>query len=85
MTNLEREILESLTQLQQAVAAMAAAHPKPSLLPLFTQLDDLASQLPPNSDPSLRHYLQKKSYDKARLFLLGRETENLPGPCGHRD
>jgi hypothetical protein len=53
------------------------------LLPIFTRLDELAGQLPKISDPTLLHYLQKKSYEKARLCLLGRETENQRGTCAH--
>jgi len=29
------------------------------------------------------HYLHKKSYEKARLWLEGREAENKAGNCGH--
>jgi len=35
------------------------------------------------TDPQLLHYLQKKSYEKARLFLQGRDAENVQGSCGH--
>jgi hypothetical protein len=39
--------------------------------------------LPRETDPQLRHYLQKKSYEKARLFLQGRDAENQAGNCRH--
>jgi hypothetical protein len=29
------------------------------------------------------HYLRKKSYEKARLWLEGRDAENARGNCGH--
>jgi hypothetical protein len=83
VTTTEHEILSVLVELDSTVARMATAQPKPSLLPLFQRLDLLASQLPPSADPSLRHYLQKKSYEKARLFLQGRDAENQAGNCRH--
>jgi len=30
----------------------------------------------------LLHYLHRKSYEKARLFLEGRGAENAAGSCG---
>jgi len=82
---LENELLTALTELAEAVRAMPAASrsPKPSLLPLFARLDELMQQLPHHTDPALLHYLHKKSYEKARLFLLGREAENQEGNCRH--
>jgi hypothetical protein len=53
------------------------------LLPIFARLDQLTAQLPPETDPTLLHYLRKKSYEKARLFLQGRDSENKMGSCGH--
>jgi hypothetical protein len=79
----ENELLARLTQLAEAVQAMPAASPKPSLLPLFSRLDELTRQLPPQTDPTLLHYLHKKSYEKARLFLRGRDQENQVGNCRH--
>jgi len=76
-------LLTALTQLAETVKTMPAANPKPSLLPLFARLDELTRQLPRHADPTLLHYLQKKSYEKARLFLEGREAENQAGNCRH--
>jgi hypothetical protein len=81
--SIENELLAALTQLDEAVRAMSAAQSKPSLLPHFLRIDELTKQLPPGTDPALRHYLHKKSYAKARLFLEGRETENQVGNCRH--
>lgn len=80
---LENQLLTALTQLAETVKAMPAASPKPSLLPLFNRLDELATQLPRDTDPTLLHYLHKKSYEKARLFLQGRDAENQAGNCRH--
>ena len=83
MTELEQSILKALTDLDAAVKAMPTAKPKPNLVPLFTHLEELTRQLPREADPNLLHYLHKKSYEKARLFLQGRDSENKVGNCGH--
>jgi hypothetical protein len=80
---IEKEILSSLEQLDAAVKAMPAANPKPSLLPIFSRLDELTTKLPRDTDPALLHYLHKKSYEKARLYLQGRDAENQIGNCRH--
>ena len=84
MNETEQRILDGLLELERAVASVATANPKPSLLPLFARIDELTHQLPPNADSTLLHYLHKKSYEKARLYLQGRESENARGNChGH--
>ena len=83
MTDTERDILESLVALEQAVKSMPTASPKPNLLPLFARLDDLTRQLPPATPPTLLHYLHKKSYEKARLFLQDNDAANQTGQCRH--
>ncbi len=80
---LENEILATLTHLDAAVKSMATANPKLNLLPIFARLDELTHQLPRHADPTLLHYLHKKSYEKARLFLQGRDAENQLGNCRH--
>jgi hypothetical protein len=83
MTAAEQEILQTLTELDRLVKGMAAADPKPDLKPMFARLDELTRQLPPKTSPDLLHYLHRKSYEKARLFLAGRDAENAAGSCGH--
>jgi hypothetical protein len=83
MSERENAILQALVDLDTIVKSMATAAPKPNLLPIFEQIDGLARQLPRGTDPQLLHYLQKKSYEKARLFLQGRDAENVEGSCGH--
>ena len=84
MTATEREILQNLVQLDEMVRTMKTANPKPNLLPVFTRIEQLTAELPRGTDPSLLHYLHKKSYQKARLFLEGRESENARGNCDGR-
>ena len=79
----EKEILTSLVQLEATIKSMPTANPKPNLLPLFAHLDELTARLPRATDPTLLHYMHKKSYEKARLFLQGRDVENQAGNCGH--
>ncbi len=81
VSSLEKELLTTLTALDLAAKSMATARPKPDLLALFSQVDQLAGQLPRQTDPVLLHYLHQKSYAKARLFLQGREAENQAGNC----
>jgi hypothetical protein len=83
MTATEQEILRTLTELDGLVKGMASADPKPDLKPVFARLDALTRQLPPQTAPDLLHYLHRKSYEKARLFLAGRGGENAVGSCGH--
>ena len=83
MSATERDILQTLTELENAVKAMATTNPKPNLSPLLNRIDALTDQLPKETDATLLHYLHRKSYEKARLWLEGRETENQAGSCRH--
>jgi hypothetical protein len=83
MTAIESEILKALADLDSTVRNLLTANPKPDLRALFQRIDDLTFSLPRTTDPSLLHYLHKKSYEKARLFLEGRDAENAQGNCGH--
>ena len=86
MTETEQKILDSLLELERTIETMPNANPRPNLIPLFARVDELARTLPSTSEPLLLHYLHKKSYQKARLFLQGREAENARGNChGHVD
>jgi hypothetical protein len=81
MNETEQALLQSLTELDAAVKSMPTANPKPNLLSIFARLDALAAQLPADSHPELQHYLRKKSYEKARLWLEGRKSEISRGGC----
>ncbi len=71
-TPVEQQLLGALIELDNAVKALPKANPKPDLLPLFSRIDALAGQLPAEADAELRHFLQRKSYEKARMLLQGR-------------
>jgi hypothetical protein len=79
----EINLLNALVELDEAVKSMPTANPKPNLLPIFLRIDELAKRLPRNADPVLLHYLHKKSYEKARLFLQDRDAEDQIGNCRH--
>ncbi len=83
MTDTEKSILDSLNELERAAKSMSGAGPKPDLGGILARLDSLTTQWPRTADPNLLHYLHRKSYEKARLLLLGRQAENARGTCGH--
>lgn len=81
MNDVKQTLHGKLVELENAVATIATANPKPDLVSLFGDIESLANQLPPQTDPALTHYLQRKSYQKARLFLEGNDAENEVGNC----
>lgn len=81
MTETEQAILELLVELETRAKGAASETPKQSVLPLITRLDEFAAQLPAETDPELRHFLQRRSYEKARMHLEGKAAER--GSCGH--
>ena len=81
MTALEKQILDRLVALDETVKTMPTANPKPNLLPLFQQIEELADQLPRSTAPDLLHYMQRKSYEKARQWLEGRYADIHKGGC----
>ena len=83
LNQVENELLASLIHLNETVKTLPTANPKPDLLPLFARIDELSKQLPRNTSPTLLHYLQKRSYEKARLYLQVRDAENQAGSGGH--
>lgn len=83
MTELEGRILAALLELEQAVQHRSKAGPAPDLQAHFARIDALTAALPTGTNPTLLHYLHKKSYQKARLHLEGRDAENQVGNCRH--
>lgn len=83
MTATEEAILQGLRELEAAAATLRQGAGRVDLRPVLQRLDQLTRELPAGASPDLLHYLHKRSYEKARLFLEGRDDENPPGPCGH--
>ena len=81
MTAQEQTILDSLKALEATVNAMSKTKSRPNLLPLFARLDELTNGLPADTEPQLLHYLHKKSYEKARLWLEDQRGEIARGGC----
>ena len=80
MTDTEQALLDTLLELETAVAQVNA-DPKPDLMSLFNRLDELTAALPKDTSRDLLHYLHKKSFQKARLYLQGVDPE--AGSCAH--
>ncbi len=80
MTDTEQSLLDTLLELETAVANVNA-EPKPDLVGIFARLDDLTAALPKDTPRDLLHYLHKKSFQKARLYLQGQDPE--AGTCAH--
>ena len=80
MTETEQAILDTLVELEDAVARVNT-EPKPDLMDVFARLDELTAILPKDTSPDLLHYMHKKSFGKARLFLQGQDPEQ--GDCPH--
>ncbi|HHY85671.1 MAG TPA: hypothetical protein GYA07_09085 [Verrucomicrobia bacterium] len=81
ITEAERTVLDRLRELDSAVKSMAASGNRPDLVGLFARIDQAALALPPETAPDLLHFLRKKSYEKARLWLEGRADEIGRGSC----
>ncbi len=81
MNDLERQILDELLGYEDTVRRLPTMNPKPDLLAVFNRLDGLTAQLPRGTDPNLLHFLHKKSYEKARLWLQSRHEEIARGGC----
>lgn len=82
MESLEQSLLDKLLELEAASKTLATANPKPNLMRLFEEVENLAGRLPKSSNPSLLHYLQRKSYQKARLLLQGKNPESETPEAG---
>ena len=83
MTQLEEQLHAALLDLDCTVKQMRATKQPVDLMPLFGRIDELGAQLPPGTDPQLLHFLQRKSFEKATLWLEGRKAEITRGICGN--
>ena len=77
--NVEQEIREVLAGFMRAAAeknnsAVAAA---------LARVAELQQQLGPDASPMLRHYLERRSYQKALDFLNSGRPETETPQCGH--
>ncbi len=79
---MEQEILATLVELEEAAASARGGGPRIPILPIVQRLDRFVDALPADAPGDLRHFLQRKSYEKLKLFLLGRGHEAPRGRCG---
>lgn len=73
------QLHEALTRLLEAIAAGGSASAGPSLTDCIARLDQLRDELDEDAPAMLRHYLEKRSYEKALAFLEGRDETQKPG------
>ena len=78
----EHHLLAALRDLDSAVKSLRTTHPMPNLLPLFSRIDELAAGLSGQSDPQLLHFIHRKSYEKALLWLEEKTASITPSRCG---
>ena len=83
MTAVEQTLLNALVELGKAGNSMRTANPKPDRPARFARVNERTKQLPRGTAPALLHYLQKKGYEKGRVFLQGCDMENQVGNCRH--
>jgi hypothetical protein len=83
MTQLEQELHQTLLDLDGAVKRMAVTKSPVDLMPLFARIDELGAKLPVGTDPQLVHFIQRKSFEKATLWLEGRKAQITRGICGN--
>ena len=81
MNTIESRLLAALGALNACVGPRPAGSPPPDVRPHLAELDRLTRELPSHADPELLHYLHRRSYDKARLYLEGRMAEIQKGGC----
>ncbi len=78
MNVVERELLDALVGLE-GVAGSGAPGPRPGLAEALRRVEEAARRLPAGTSGDLLHYLGKRSYEKARLWLEGKDPEQ--GAC----
>jgi hypothetical protein len=79
MNETEHAIHQALCELAEAARPCPPGEARPDLMGLFNRIDTLTRQLPQRTDPDLLHYLHRKSYEKARLWLEDRKTDHRRG------
>ena len=79
MEDWRASILEGLRGFEAAASAAGRGGDRSALRASLARLADLERALPADADAQLRHYLQRRSYEKARLWIEGTDPE--AGPC----
>jgi hypothetical protein len=69
LANLANALRERLTLIRDEESRRDHAKHIDRLRAVSEKIDRLQKSLPPSTDPRLKHYLDRKSYDKALAFL----------------
>jgi hypothetical protein len=82
-TEWESRVLTALRALEAAAtpASAAATGSGPDLTAAIAGLGRLTVEMPAGTDPELAHFLQRRSYEKARQFLEGHLADLQRGGC----
>jgi hypothetical protein len=78
MSAAERELREVLTRFMQA----AADKDQEAVATALARVAELQRQLGPDAPEMLRHYLERRSYQKALAFLNTGRPETETPQCG---
>lgn len=79
MTTIEQELREALQQFMQTTSNRQAEQIGEAL----NRILHLEQQLGADAPPMLRHYLERRSYQKALDFLNSGRAETEAPQCGH--
>jgi hypothetical protein len=79
MTGQEKQLREALQQFMQ----MTASRQPDQIASALNRILQLEQQLGPDTPPMLRHYLERRSYQKALDFLNTGRPETETPQCGH--
>lgn len=79
MATIEQELRDELTRFMQA----AADKDREAVATALTRVTELQKRLGPDTPEMLRHYLERRSYQKALDLLNTGRSETERPQCGH--
>ena len=79
MTNVEQELRGALLQFMQ----LTSSRQPEQIGEALNRILQLEHQLSEDAPPMLRHYLERRSYQKALDFLNAGRPETKTPQCGH--
>jgi hypothetical protein len=79
MTTVEQELRDALTRFMRA----AAEKDREAVATALARVTELQQRLGPDAAPMLRHYLERRSYQKALDYLNSGQPETETPQCGH--
>ena len=79
MTTVEQELRDALTRFMRA----AAEKDREAVATALARVTGLQQRLGPDASPMLRHYLERRSYQKALDHLNSGRPETETPQCGH--